>query len=620
VRGGAGGLRGRAVPAVDVDRVALDGRPGFRPGGPRRGWVRVGLRGWARRLARLGGVSDRPDRADGAEAPARRRHTALVAGSAFVVGAVIVALALVIGPPGGANRAPGAASALQANPDVDPGTAISAPAANFTLTDQFGRAVSLRSLRGHVVVLAFTDSQCTTVCPLTSASMVDAKALLGSAGKNVELIGIDANPTATAVKWVRAYSAVHGLLDQWRFLTGSLRALRRVWSAYHILVQVQAGQIDHTPALFVIDARGRLAEIYETQMAYSSVPQQAQILAREISSLLPGHPRVRSSLSYATVATVGPATDARLPRAGGGSVTVGPNGAPRLYLFFASWLRETQNLPGELESLRAYAAAAAARGLPGLTAIDEGSVEPSAQALPRLLAGLPARLNYPVAIDQTGRVADGYEVQDQPWLVLVSRDGQVLWYWDGSTQGWLDLAQLIAHVRDALAAGPTLKAPSASEAPIALAGSPAPLSALHRQASRLLGGEGALAARIRDLRGYPIVINAWAPWCTACRAEYRYLASAAVQYGRRVAFIGVDALDSSPSDARGWLAAHPLSYPSYTSLTGAMPIGPGIYALPTTIFVNATGKVTCVVPGQYDSQGELDGQVQSCALDGQPAS
>src|SRR2546423_14610178 len=39
-------------------------------------------------------------------------------------------------------------------------------APDFTLTDQFGHAVTLSSLRGHEVVLAFIDSRGRTLCPL----------------------------------------------------------------------------------------------------------------------------------------------------------------------------------------------------------------------------------------------------------------------------------------------------------------------------------------------------------------------------------------------------------------------------------------------------------------------
>ena len=42
-------------------------------------------------------------------------------------------------------------SALAANPNLDPGTTLSGQAPDFTLTDQFGRPVSLHPFRGHVV-------------------------------------------------------------------------------------------------------------------------------------------------------------------------------------------------------------------------------------------------------------------------------------------------------------------------------------------------------------------------------------------------------------------------------------------------------------------------------------
>ena len=70
------------------------------------------------------------------------------------------------------------------------------------------------------------------------------------------------------------------------------------------------------------------------------------------------------------------------------------------------------------------------------------------------LDSLPTPLSYPVAIDETGQIADGYDVQDQPWFVLVSRAGRILWYWDGSTQGWPTETALIQHVRAALSKPP----------------------------------------------------------------------------------------------------------------------------------------------------------------------
>ena len=332
--------------------------------------------------------------------------------------------------------------------------------------------MSLSSYRGKVVILAFNDSECTTVCPLTTAALVDAKAMLGSAASQVQLLGIDANPKATSIEDVLSYSQVHGMLYQWRYLTGSLSQLQTVWKDYSVGVTVNQNQIDHEPAIFVINQQGRLAKLYLTQLAYSAVPQLGQLLANEVSSLLPSHPAVHSHLSYDQVATIGPAAPTTLPEAGGGYVSLGP-GQPgeqnqaRLYLFFATWDQEITSLGGQLDALNAYQSAAAGARLPGLTAIDEGSVEPSASALPNFLAGLTHPLSYPVGIDGSGQVADGYGVQGEPWFVLASPSGQPIWTWEVSTSGWLSTASLDRHVRAALASAAKAKRrrPRADEHP-----------------------------------------------------------------------------------------------------------------------------------------------------------
>ena len=262
--------------------------PGSSPSSRLRCWPRAqsasgsrGAPGFPTRRRRSGLARGRLSAAMARRKDGTRRGPRLaIPGTWLAGGFVAIAVALIVAhtvltPAAGAAQSggPAADAGLASNPDLDPGTSLSTVAPDFTLTDQFGQPVSLSSYRGKVVILAFNDSECTTVCPLTTTALVDAKAMLGSAASQVQLVGIEANPKATSIDDVLSYSQVHGMLYQWRYLTGSLSQLQTVWKDYSVGVTVNQNQIDHEPAIFVINQQGRLAKLYLTQLAYSAVPQ-----------------------------------------------------------------------------------------------------------------------------------------------------------------------------------------------------------------------------------------------------------------------------------------------------------------------------------------------------------
>jgi hypothetical protein len=288
------------------------------------------------------------------------------------------------------------------------------------------------------VVLAFVDSRCTSICPLTTLSMTEARSMLGpAAAAHVQLLGIDANPDATKVADVRAYSSAHQMLRSWDFLTGSPHQLAAVWRAYHVYVAASRGNIDHEPAIYLIDGRGRERTLYLTQMAYASVGQQADLIARGLSRLLPGHPAPHELVPLVLAKPIGPAQAATAAVIGGGgharSVALG-RGHPHLVVFMASWLNEVYNLPSELRVLASYQRQAVRHGWPSVVALDETQTESSAAVLPKLLAAAGGgRLGYPVAADTSGRMADGYGAADLPWIEIVSPAGRLVF----SHDGWL---------------------------------------------------------------------------------------------------------------------------------------------------------------------------------------
>lgn len=152
----------------------------------------------------------------------------------------------------------------------------------------------------------------------------------------------------------------------------------------------------------------------------------------------------------------------------------------------------------------------------------------------------------------------------------------------------------------------------------ALAGSPPPLAAIHRQADQLLdGGVDAYEARIAALAGYPVVTNVWASWCGPCREEFPTLQKLSARFGKRVAFLGVNSKDGDDT-ASSFLDEAPLSYPSYTDPDGKIlaSLG-GVGGYPDTAFYNRAGELCHLKQGPYTEQSELEADVRRYALQGE---
>jgi cytochrome c biogenesis protein CcmG, thiol:disulfide interchange protein DsbE len=143
------------------------------------------------------------------------------------------------------------------------------------------------------------------------------------------------------------------------------------------------------------------------------------------------------------------------------------------------------------------------------------------------------------------------------------------------------------------------------------------LRQLERERSRLLdGGKEAFEARLRRLRGHPVVVNQWASWCPPCRYEFPFFQRLAAKYRGRAAFLGVDSQDGR-DDARDFLRRFPTPYPHFFDPDADVArVFRGGVAWPTTAFYDSRGRLTRTHPGAYASQAKLDDDIREFALGG----
>lgn len=108
---------------------------------------------------------------------------------------------------------------------------------------------------------------------------------------------------------------------------------------------------------------------------------------------------------------------------------------------------------------------------------------------------------------------------------------------------------------------------------------------------------------IADERGKPVVLNFWYAGCAPCRAEAPDLNELHAAYGQDVVFYGANVRDEKGT-AEAFEKNFEVPYPSFRDVNGKVLLALSKYvpaqAVPTTVILDAQGRVAARVLGQID--------------------
>jgi protein SCO1/2 len=161
---------------------------------------------------------------------------------------------------------PGGVGETTAASAFDGGTLTPAKAAPpTTLRNYLGKTVSLSQYRGKAVFVTFLYTHCPDVCPLIASNLYATQVALGAERAKVQMLAISVDPKGDTPSSVAAFLRAHRLVGRMQYLVGSAAQLGRVWAAWNVGSERDAGSpelVDHSALVYGISASGSLTTIY----------------------------------------------------------------------------------------------------------------------------------------------------------------------------------------------------------------------------------------------------------------------------------------------------------------------------------------------------------------------
>ena len=140
-------------------------------------------------------------------------------------------------------------------------TRVSDAAPAVSLTDQFGREISLESFRGRPVIVTFAFGHCETVCPLIVEDVLAARSRID--GPPLPVLVVTLDPWRDTVTRLPSIAASWRLDADAHVLSGPPDAVERTLNAWRVprARNQKTGDITHPSIIYIVDADSRIAYV-----------------------------------------------------------------------------------------------------------------------------------------------------------------------------------------------------------------------------------------------------------------------------------------------------------------------------------------------------------------------
>ncbi len=110
---------------------------------------------------------------------------------------------------------------------------------------------------------------------------------------------------------------------------------------------------------------------------------------------------------------------------------------------------------------------------------------------------------------------------------------------------------------------------------------------------------------LESFRGQPVMINFWATWCPPCRSEMPIIQAAGDQFADDLVILAISTGDRE-SDVIQYQEAHDLDLIILLDPEAAVAESYGVRGLPTSVFIDSSGKLRDVYIGELSEDLLMD--------------